>query len=81
MEERRLGKLEATVGLSLLVALLAALGWAYIYQLDTPVKVTPPDPNWASAQVTHPGDSPVERTAYRPEWLTSQHDDGREMFR
>jgi hypothetical protein len=73
--------LEATVGLSLLVALLAALGWAYIYQLDTPVKVTPPDPNWASAHRSQPDETAVERTAYRPEWLSSQHDDGREVFR
>jgi hypothetical protein len=81
MEERRLGKLEATLGLSIIVALLVALGFAYIYQLDSPVKVTPPDPNWASAQMRQPGESPVERTAYRPEWLSSQQDDGREVFR
>ena len=81
MEERRLGKLEATLGLSLLVALLVALGFAYVYQLDTPVKVTPPDPNWASAQAKQSVESPAARTAYRPEWLTSQQDDGREVFR
>jgi hypothetical protein len=72
MEERRLGKLEATLGLSLLAALLIALGGAYIYQLDAPVPIVPPDPNWRSAQTVPAPTSPVQQTAYRPEWLSSQ---------
>jgi hypothetical protein len=81
MEERPLGKLEATLGLSLLTALVVALGWAYVYQLDAPVAATPPDPDWVSAQTIPRSDTAVEQTAYHPEWLSSQDDDRRDVFR
>jgi hypothetical protein len=74
MEERALGKLEATLGLSFLGALVAGLAWAYVYQLDAPVTITQPDPNWRSAQVQPVTDTAVKQTAYRPEWLTSESD-------
>jgi hypothetical protein len=77
VEERPLGKLEATLGLSLLAALVVALGWAYVYQLDAPVPATPTDPNWVSAQTIPRNDTAIEQTAYRPEWLSSQDDDRR----
>ncbi|MGD9633468.1 MAG: hypothetical protein AB7G28_15460 [Pirellulales bacterium] len=74
MEERRLGKMEATFGLSLLAALLAGLGWAYVHQLDASVPATRPDPNWVSAQPKSPSDGAVQQTAYRPEWLSTEGD-------
>lgn len=74
MEERSLGKLEATLGLSLLAALLVGLIWAYVFQLDTPVPVTPPDPNWMSAQIEPAPDTALKQMAYRPEWLSSESD-------
>lgn len=74
MEERALGKLEASLGLSLLAALLVGLVSAYVYQLDAPVPITQPDPNWRSAQVEPMSHTAVEQTSYRPEWLSSESD-------
>ena len=69
IEERRLSKIEASLGLSLIAGLLVALGGAYVYQLDEPPPVTPPDPNWVSATPIAPASTAVEQTASRPEWL------------
>ena len=71
-EERQLSKTEAGLGLTLIAALLAGLGWAYVFQLDTPPPVTPPDPNWVSTQPAAPASTAIEQTAYRPEWLSPQ---------
>jgi hypothetical protein len=79
-EERRLSKMEASLGLTLIAGLLAALGFAYVHQLDTPPPATLPDPNWVSAQATPPAKTAVERTAYRPEWLPSQTDEPKPAF-
>jgi hypothetical protein len=75
MEERALGKLEATLGLSFLAVLVGGLAWAYVYQLDAPVPVTQPDPNWRSAQVEPVPDTAVKQTSYRPEWLSSESEE------
>lgn len=75
IEERRLSKTEASLGLSLIAALLVALGGAYVYQLDEPTPVTPPDPNWVSAHPAPPAKTAVEQTAYRPEWLPPRGDE------
>jgi hypothetical protein len=72
MEERAIGKLEATLGLSFLAALVGGFAWAYVSQLDAPVPVTQPDPKWRSVQVQPVTDTAVKQTAYRPEWLTSE---------
>ncbi len=63
------------MGLTLIAALLAGLGWAYVVQLDDPVAVVPPDPNWVSAQPSARSGAAIEQTAYRPEWLSPQRDD------
>lgn len=81
MEERALGKLEASLGLSLIAALLVGLVWAYVFQLDAPVPVTQPDPNWRSAQVEPVPDAAVKQTAYRPEWLSSESDEPQQLVR
>jgi len=74
MDKHALGKLEASLGLSLLAALLVGLVWAYIHQLDAPVPITQPDPNWRSAQVEPVPDTSVRQISYRPEWLSSESD-------
>lgn len=79
IEERRLSKTEAGLGLSLIAGLLVALGVAYVYQLDSPPPVTPPDPNWVSAQPA-PVTTAVEQTAYRPEWLPARSDNPPQTF-
>lgn len=73
-EERQLSKTEAGLGLSLIAALLVGLGWAYVFQLDTPPAVTPPDPHWISQQHAANSTTAIEQTAYRPEWLSAQSD-------
>lgn len=74
-EERRLSKTEASLGLSLIGGLLVTLAAAYIHQLDAPVPVHPFDPDRRAAEAAADGPSTaVERTAYRPEWLSSQTD-------
>ncbi len=82
IEDQRLSKTEASLGISLIAALLVALGGAYVYQLDEPTPVTPPDPNWVSAQPALPSKSAsaVEQTAYRPEWLPPQGDEQPQTF-
>ena len=78
-EERRLGKLEATLGLTLIAGLLVVLVGVYVYRLDEPPPVTPPDPNWVSSQPAAPANTTqqqtVEQTSYRPVWLTPQGDE------
>ena len=74
-EERQLSKTEASLGLAFLAVLLCGLGWAYVNQLDAPPTVTKPDPNWAAAKAEIRQDRAVERTAYRPEWLSSQSEE------
>lgn len=79
-EERQLSKTEAGLGLTFLAILLAGLGWAYVHQLDAPPTVTKPDPNWAAAKAEIRQDRAVERTAYRPEQLSSQSEDASANF-
>jgi len=74
-EERQLSKTEAGLGLTFLAVLLAVLGWAYVHQLDAPPTVTKPDPNWAAAKEDIRRDNAVERTAYRPQWLSPENDE------
>lgn len=81
MEERRLGKMEATLGVSLLAVLLVALGWAYVHQLDAPVPAAQPDPNWVSVPPRPSTDTTVRQTADRPEWLSTQGDDSTTVTR
>jgi len=70
MEERRLSKVEACLGLGLLAGLLAVLVGAYVYRYDQPPPVTPVDPHWTSAQPAAAVRSPVEQNSDRPEWLS-----------
>jgi hypothetical protein len=79
IEERRLTKTEASLGLTLIGGLLIALGCAYVYQLDSPPPVTPPDPNWVSAQPA-PAATAIEQTAYRPEWLNAESETAEAKF-
>ena len=79
-EERQLSKTEASLGLSLIAALLVGLGGAYVYQLDSPPAVTTPDPNWVSQQPAAPSTTAIEQTAYRPLWLPSQTDPSTERI-
>lgn len=72
MEQRALGKLEASLGLSLIAALLVVLGGVYVHQLDEPAPVAPPRPSQPSAHAVAPAGTAVEPTAYRPEWLPPQ---------
>ncbi len=73
-EERQLSKTEASLGLTLIAALLVGLGGAYVFQLDTPPAVATPEPNWVSQQPAQPSNSAVEQTAYRPEGLSTHTD-------
>jgi hypothetical protein len=75
IEERRLSKTEASLGLTLIAALLLGLGWAYVYQLDEPAPLTPADPHWAAAKPAAVTSTAIEQTAYRPEWLSPQGDE------
>lgn len=75
IEERRLSKTEATLGLSLIAVLLVGLVCAYIVQLDEPVAAVPLDPQWESAQSTARSSTAIEQTAYRPTWLSPQSDE------
>jgi hypothetical protein len=79
IEERRLTKTEASLGLTLIGGLLIALGCAYVYQLDSPPPVTPPDPNWVSAQPAS-AKTAIEQTAYRPEWLSAESEAAEAKF-
>jgi len=74
-EERHLSKVEASLGLTLLAGLLAVLVGVYVYRFDQPTSAAPRDPHRVSAQPAAAASSPVEQTAYRPEWL-APHDQG-----
>lgn len=73
MEERRLSKLEASLGLALLAGLLAGLVGAYVYRFDQP-PATPPAPPWISKEPAAAAKLPVEQTSYRPEWIPPHAD-------
>ena len=80
-EERRLSKTEASLGLSLIAGLLVALGFAYVYQLDTPPPVDAARSELGlGTAAMPPAKTAVERTAYRPEWLSSQSDEPTPTF-
>ncbi len=70
MEERRLSKVEACLGLGLLAGLLVALVGVYVYRYDQPPPIAPVDPHWTSAQPAAAASPPVEQTSGRPEWLS-----------
>jgi hypothetical protein len=72
-EERRLSKVEACLGLSLLAGLLVVLVGVYVYRCDQRPPITPPDPHWSSGQPAAAVSSAISHVSDRPEWLSPQN--------
>ena len=72
IEERRLSKTEARLGLSLIAGLLVALGCVVVDRLRDAPTATHAGTEALAAQPAEPTAAAVQQTSYRPEWLPPQ---------